>query len=291
MPCLLDGRGRGASAVAGPVPRGLLPVRWRLRRRPRLWQELLFVGVAYELYSLVRNSVPTGRADALARAADVLRLERLLHVNPELAVNKAVAGAPWLAQLADYYYATLHFSVTIGVLVWVYQRHPLQYRTLRRVLMVTTLLALLGFWLCPLAPPRLMPGAGYVDTIVRFHTWGSWGTSSVASHSNQLAAMPSLHVAWSLWSAYALVRLSPHRWVKVLAVLYPFCTLLVTVGTANHFVLDAVGGALVLMAGMVVQRVGTGMPAVDPAAQGARADPPAVTVRADEWAAGRAAAT
>jgi hypothetical protein len=70
--------------------------------------------------------------------------------------------------------------------------------------------------------------------------------------SNQYAAMPSLHTAWSLWCAVAIVRVARRRWVKILAVCYPICTVLVIMGTANHFILDAVGGLVSLTCGLLI---------------------------------------
>ena len=72
--------------------------------------------------------------------------------------------------------------------------------------------------------------------------------------SNQYAAMPSLHVAWSLWCACVLVPRLRHGWAKALAVLYPVVTLLAVVVTANHYFLDAVGGAVVLAVGFLIGR-------------------------------------
>src|SRR5204863_485542 len=83
---------------------------------------------------------------------------------------------------------------------------------------------------------------GYIDTVVVHGTWGSWGSSGVDSASNQFAAMPSLHIGWSVWCALAVIHLAPRLWVKVLGALYPCVTLLVIVATANHFVHDAVRG-------------------------------------------------
>jgi len=236
----------------------LLPARVRAPRRPRWWQELLFIGIAYSLYSLVRNAVPEHERPALRRAADVLHLESRLHFAIEHSVNAFVAGRDVLAYLCNYYYATLHFVVTIAVMVWLYRRHPLRYRQLRSVLMATTLVALAGFWLYALAPPRMLANRGFVDTIVTFHTWGSWGSNGVDSASNQFAAMPSLHIGWALWCAVVVVRLSSRSWLRVAAALYPLMTLFVIIGTANHFVLDAVGGVAVVAIGFGVQRLLSG---------------------------------
>jgi hypothetical protein len=233
-----------------------LPARVRAIRPPRWWQEVAFVGIVYFLYSLSRNSAPSHEVGAFHRAKSVLSIERALHINVEHSVNAFVAGHSWLAYISDYYYATLHFVVTIGVLVWLYVRHPLRYRSIRTVLIVTNLVALIGFWFISLAPPRMLPG--FVDTVVKFHTWGSVASGSIAKESNQFAAMPSLHIGWALWCAIAIVTLAKRRWVRILGAAYPACTLFVVIGTANHFVLDAVGGALALCLGVVVERLLSG---------------------------------
>jgi hypothetical protein len=234
----------------------LLPERARAIRPPKWWQEAAFILVVYELYSLVRNAVPEHEKGAYHRATSLLSLERTLHIDWELSLNHVVAAHAWLANVSDYYYATLHFVVTIGVLVWLYLRHPLRYRSIRSVLIATNLTALIGFWFVSLAPPRMLPG--FVDTLVKFHTWGSIASGSVAKESNQFAAMPSLHVGWALWCALAIVTLAQRRWVKVLGALYPVCTVFVVLGTANHFVLDAVGGVVTLGIGIAIERLLSG---------------------------------
>ena len=239
-------------------PRALLPERVRALRRPVWWQELIFVGLCYELYSLVRNAVPAHERMAFSRAAAVIRLEDRLHIGVEKTLNAFVASRDVLAYVCNYYYATLHFVVTISVMVWLYRRHPLRYRSLRTVLLATNVIALAGFWLYSLAPPRMLGTHGFVDTVVTFHTWGSWGSSGVDSASNQFAAMPSLHIGWALWSAIVVANLARRRWVRIAAILYPIATLFVIVGTANHFVLDAVGGAVVVTLGFAVERALSG---------------------------------
>lgn len=221
-----------------------------LAGRPRLWAEVLLIAVCYTAYSFVRNLVPTAETAALRRAGDILHAERLLGLDIEYAVNRLFVDAQWLGVTANYYYATLHFAVTIGVLVWLYVWHPSRYVTFRTLLFATTVTALLGFWLYPLAPPRMLPG--FVDTVVQFNTWGLYDSSPIATMSNQYAAMPSLHTAWSLWCALAIFTTVRHRWAKALAIIYPVLTIVVILGTANHFILDAVGGAAALAGGAAV---------------------------------------
>jgi hypothetical protein len=232
---------------------GLWPDRLLRYRRPLWWQELLLIGIGYYLYREARNLVPNQPTIAFRHGRGVQHLQDALHLNFERSINHFVASTEWLAQIANYYYATLHFVVTIAVMLWLFIARPLVYRGMRTALFATTLLGLAGFFLYPLAPPRLLPQYGYVDTLAKFHTWGSLADPGIAKHTNQFAAMPSLHIAWSLWCGLALVYCASHLWLRVLGVLYPICTLFVIVGTANHFVIDAVGGVVVVIGGFLVQ--------------------------------------
>ena len=232
---------------------GLLPNRMLRWRRPIWWQELAIIAFSYWLYSIGRNAVPEQVSIALRHGRSVQHLQDILHLNFELSVNHFVARNEWPAQMMDYYYATLHFIITIGVLVWLFVKRPHIYRGARTVLFATSLIGLLGFYLYPLAPPRLLPQYGYVDTLLKFHTWGSLADPKVAEHSNQFAAMPSLHIAWAMWCGITIFVCARRMWVRLLGLLYPVGTLMVIVGTANHFIIDAVGGAMVLALGYGVQ--------------------------------------
>jgi PAP2 superfamily len=234
----------------------------RRLRTPRWWEEVLFILLSYALYSTIRNAVPSHSVAAFHRANAILRLEHDLHIDPERSLNKLVASAPWLAYISSYWYAVMHFVVTIWVLVWVYIRHPLRYRPIRSVLYTTNILALAGFWFYALAPPRLLPG--FIDTVDKYPTiWLSWNTAGVSKLSNQLAAMPSLHIGWSTWCGLVLFHLAKHRTTRILAIAYPVVTLFVILGTANHFLLDAVGGLVVLGLSFLIQRLLFGRGAFD----------------------------
>ncbi|HEU5268824.1 MAG TPA: phosphatase PAP2 family protein [Jatrophihabitans sp.] len=263
----------GSAQTSAPTRRrrftGIFPS-WLLHHRPpRLWQEALLIALGYFLYGQVRNLVPSHRGLAMQHGRAVQHLQEDLHLNFELSVNRFVADHAWLAQLMDYYYATLHFIVTPVCLLWLFLAHSRIYRGARTVLLVTSLLALAGFWLYPLAPPRLLPQYGYIDTVLKFHTWGSLADPKVAQHSNQFAAMPSLHIGWALWCGAAIFFCARHIWIRLLGVLYPLCTLAVVVGTANHFFIDAVAGLAVFAAGIIAQFLMSGRGAFHEAA-----DPP-----------------
>lgn len=245
----------GATGVTGAGSRHSLLTRLRTPRRPRLWFEILLIGVSYWLYSLVRNAVPEQQAAALKHADSIWSFENHLGLAVEHGVNHAVNSVTWLIVGMNYYYATLHFIVTIGVLVWLYLYHPGRYGPARLVLFVTTWLALVGFWAYPLAPPRLMTGGTFIDTVKVHDTWGSMSQGSLAHVSNQYAAMPSMHIGWSLWCGITIATLAKPLWAKVLGVLYPLATLTVIVSTGNHFWMDAVGGAFCLAFGYTVAYV------------------------------------
>jgi hypothetical protein len=225
------------------------------RRRPAHWVlDAIVLVLLYEAYSLIQGLVPAHHLVAEANAGRLLDVEQRLHLDPELALNHFVASHGWLAQACNYWYASLHFSVSIGIAVWLLSRHRSQARQLMASLYAATALALVGFWLLPLAPPRLLVGGPFEDTVVHFHTWGGWGSSPVDAVANQYAALPSLHMAWSLWCAVVVTQCATSVLARRLIWLYPAGTLFVILGTGNHWLLDAVAGGLILGVGFAAAR-------------------------------------
>ncbi|WP_205856560.1 phosphatase PAP2 family protein [Phytoactinopolyspora endophytica] len=252
-------------APGGPLgPTGFRRVLAYVRtpRRPVLMAELLLIGVTYWVYSMIRNAVPDHQAGAVERGFELWRFQQQnLNIDIEMWINQTIHGVEWLVIAMNYFYATMHFVVTAAVLVWLYRCHPGRYRASRTVLAITTCLALFGYFLYPLAPPRLLPGTGFVDTIRVHETWGSVTSGDMQELSNQYAAMPSMHAGWSMWCGIIIVMFARRRWTQILGALYPLTTLVVIMATANHFVLDAVGGWLTLGAGFLLQWVLYGRPA------------------------------
>lgn len=213
----------------------------------RWWRELILVAVFYAVYDAIRGGLAGGVPQAERDAAEVLRWERWCHLDPEHTLNNVLQHVSVLAVPACYFYATLHFIVTPAVLIWTYRARPAAYRGARTVLAITTGSALIGFWRFPTAPPRLLTGGGFHDTLAAYSNWGWWGTDAsvpagAAAIANQFAAMPSLHLAWAAWCAATVFRLASRRWVRMLAVAYPILTALVVLGTGNHYLFDAVAG-------------------------------------------------
>ncbi|MDQ6909947.1 MAG: phosphatase PAP2 family protein [Actinomycetota bacterium] len=226
------------------------PLRW--------WRELLLAMIFYGIYSLVRNtqgSALVSRAVAEANAFRVITLERFFGIYQERWLQQLFVGDhPWMV-VWNFFYGTFHFVVTAAVLVFLFRRFPERYRVWRNALAVTTALALIGFAMYPLLPPRLLPsGYGFIDSLKVFGSPWSFDSGSMQVISNQYAAMPSLHFAWSLWSGLALLSVVRRPLAKALALLYPALTLMSIIITANHFLLDAMAGAAALVVGWVLGR-------------------------------------
>lgn len=223
--------------------------------RPRWWAEFAIIGALYGLYSLVRNSVGDVVARAYANGRDILALQDGWGLALERGLNDWVHRTEVVAGAVALHYATLHFLVTPAVLVWLFFRRPARYRVVSGILMVTTALALIGFYWLPTAPPRLLSDEGFVDVMSQTSTWGWWpesGTPGSDAISNQFAAMPSLHCAWATWCGLAVALLARRAWIRVAAAVYPFTTYFVVMGSGNHYLLDVVAGIAVLGAGAAV---------------------------------------
>ena len=230
---------------------------------PPLWIEAAAVVGAYLAYQLVQMAVAGTRRSAVFRAEWLWHAEQRLHLDPELALNHLVTAHHWLAVLSGLYYGSLHFLVTPLVLVWLRLRRPVLYAPLRNVLVLVSLVALLAYWLLPLAPPRLaIPGI--VDTLKVNDILSAGNPKGPASLANQYAAMPSLHIAWAVWVALAVVAAWPVARASRLVWLYPLVSTLVVLGTGNHFLMDAVAGAaLVAAAAWVVSRAQPFLPGTE----------------------------
>ncbi|MFE0131410.1 bifunctional glycosyltransferase 87/phosphatase PAP2 family protein [Streptomyces sp. NPDC059037] len=244
---------------AAPVPARwsrvpLMPFWRRVTTRPNLLLELLLIRVGYSAYQQARlaatgGTISGGRATAEQHGEQIYSIEQFLHIDIEHWVNHAVVKVSWLEEFFNFYYTSFHFGVPLTILGVLYVRRPADYRWARSALGFATVLALVGFWLYPLAPPRLMPDLGFIDTVhgVQDFTQPDYGT--LTALTNQYAAMPSLHFGWSLWCGLVIAILAPKWWMKALGLLHPLFTVSAIVATGNHWVLDAVGGATVVGAG------------------------------------------
>jgi hypothetical protein len=218
------------------------------RRLPRGWGDLLrqfgLFLVVYQGYQLVRGIADGRQAVAMANGLHVIHLERSLGAFFEPGFQQAFISHQWLIEVANWMYFNSHFVVTISFLAWLYLFRNENFNFVRNMFMVAMVLALMGYTLFPTAPPRMFPGAGFTDTIHVFTNMNQ--DSSFASVLvNPYAAVPSMHIAFSLLVAIPAMSLVRSVWARALWSGYPLVVFFVIVVTANHFWFDAAAGAAV----------------------------------------------
>ncbi|HEY2592858.1 MAG TPA: phosphatase PAP2 family protein [Chloroflexota bacterium] len=221
--------------------------------RTRWWVEALVIVWLCWVYDAITNFAPLRLPAALGHGEAVLAVEHRLGIDPELSLDRWLAGHHTLALVVSNYYDNAHFIVTLGLLGWLWVRRADLYRPLRNSLVGVNVIAFAIFWLYPVAPPRMLRSDGFSDVVSQTHAFGSWHTGALASAANQLAAMPSLHMAWAAWCAVVLWRLSRGVWVRGVALLYPCMTAFAVLATGNHYVLDVLAGLATLAAAMLIE--------------------------------------
>jgi hypothetical protein len=222
-------------------------------RRGRGWIEAVVLFVVYQSFEWLRTQTAGSPAAAQRNARQIVRAEQRLGIFHERAIQHWFLPHHFVIEVWDFYYGTIHFAVPVIALWLLWRRAPDRYRHHLNALAAATLLGLIGFWLYPLAPPRLLPAHyGFVDTAARIGGMGMFDSGSMRDTGNLFAAMPSLHLTWSTWCAIVLVPVLRPRWLKALAILYPAVTLASVVITGNHYLLDAVGGWIVLAGGWAI---------------------------------------
>lgn len=234
----LGGRGEDIPLVADPPA-----------RRPRWYVEVLVIVWLCWVYDLVANLAPLRQAAAVAHGRAILHLEAVLHLDPEGTLDRWLGAHHTLALWVATYYDNAHFVVTLAVVGWLWWRHPVHYRPLRTALILVNALGFIGFVAYPTAPPRLLPGRHIPDVVASTGAFGSWHSGSLAHHANELAAMPSLHIAWAAWSALAVwtvLRAEGRPRAAALAWVYPLTTTIAVLATGNHYLADVLAGGLTL---------------------------------------------
>jgi hypothetical protein len=208
--------------------------------------EASLVAGLYAVWQLVGNYAPNYVAGAGGHGLWIWHVEQALHLPSELSMERAILGHPLIVQAANVFYAVVHVPALGIFLLWLYFRHRDGYPFYRTVLAAVTFICFL-IHLIPVAPPRLLPGLGFVDTGLLYHqsVYGPAGTGV----SDQVSAMPSMHLAWACLIAVAVIQVSSSRW-RWLILLHPVVTMLVVVVTGNHFWLD--GLAALALLGLIV---------------------------------------
>jgi hypothetical protein len=226
---------------------GLAVARWVARRRGSaiadFFTQAALIAALYSLWQLIASYTDGRVVGAVNHGMAVWGLERDLHLPSEAWLQRGLLPHRLLVEAANVFYAGVHVPALGVLLVWLFVRHRPRFARYRDTLAVLTLLCLLAY-LYPVAPPRLLPRIGMVDTGQLYHqsVYGRPGTGI----ADQLSAMPSVHMAWALFIALTVIQVSRSRW-RLLILAHPAATLLVVVVTANHFWLDGAAAAGLLV--------------------------------------------
>jgi hypothetical protein len=229
----------------------------------------------YGLYTLLRWLVADrGPTLGLDNADRIIGWERSLRLYHEIGLQSAALSSLHLVRVANWYYVAGFLPVLVAAGILAAHRAPEVFHWWRGVFVVSLVTAVIGYTLYPLTPPRLLPESyGYIDTLLRYgpHYYGdATGASlfnaygSIPSTVNEYAAMPSMHVAWSVVAGALLAAVFRYAWWAIcLAVTHPILMAVAVVITANHFILDVVAGLIVLVASIplawVIRRAATGL--------------------------------
>jgi membrane-associated phospholipid phosphatase len=207
--------------------------------------QFLFFFLAYQGYQVVRGLTDSGVINAYVNANHVMDLERSIGSFFEPGLQQAlIQHTPWLVDFANFMYLNSHFVITTGFLAWLYLFRNEHFYFVRNMFLAAMGLALVGYTLFPTAPPRFFPSMGFTDTIAEF-TGVAQDSKTASLLLNQYAAVPSMHIAFSLMVAVPAATLSRRTISKAIWSVYPLLVLFVIIATGNHYWFDAVAGALV----------------------------------------------
>jgi hypothetical protein len=218
----------------------------------RAGRELFLLLVVFALWKLT-DSLATGRVSvALARGRLLWRIERDLRLGFEPTVQRWLLPHPVVVQFLNVYYAVAHLGGMALFLLWLYLRHREAYPRWRTLLVFYTTVCLIVEIACPVAPPRLLPGLGFVDTALRYQQ-SIYPHDMVHGFSDQFSTLPSLHIGWAVFIAYAVIKVSRSRW-RWLVVIHPVLTFVSVIGTANHFWIDGAAAEVLLLLCLLATR-------------------------------------
>lgn len=223
-----------------------LPHGWR-----DFWLQALIFWSFYVAYEGARALASGDRYLAIANALDVVRAQQALGLAWEHSIQEwAMNAPPFVMGVANWTYFNCHFVVSYGLMLFIYFRRNHAFYFIRNVVMATSFAALIGYLLLPTAPPRMLAGLGFVDTLKQ--TAVNHDSDIVAAFSNPYAAMPSLHTAYAVIIGAAGILVFAHPLLRLIWALYPLLVVFSIVTTANHWFFDAGAGALLALLSMVL---------------------------------------
>jgi PAP2 superfamily len=209
--------------------------------------EVLLIFPAYFAYHLVRGAVNGRVDDAFSNAYELIQLEEGLGIAWEVSLQEAILGHQLLVDLFNAIYIYGHIPMIGALALWIFFFRREVFAKYRNAFLLSGAIGLIFFVTLPMAPPRLVPDAGVVDT-VSLHS-EAYRVLQPPAFVNQFAAMPSLHFGWNLILGVAVWETTRVWWARGIALVMPLAMLAGILFTGNHYVLDAaVGGVIAVSA-------------------------------------------
>ena len=208
-------------------------------------REALVALVAYGGYSAVRGLWGGTLGEGRENAAAVIDLEERLGIHIEAHAQRFFVDNSLGMPFWNLFYVGSQVVVLPLTLFLVFRYRRDAYAFLRNMAILSWTAGVTWYALQPVAPPRLLDGP-YADT-VSDGSFVDLNSGFIQAFYNPVAAMPSLHVGMAPVVAWALWKLTPHMWSRVLGLVYPVLVVISIVVTGNHFVLDIAGGLLVVL--------------------------------------------
>jgi hypothetical protein len=228
----------------------LIRRRWARVTAVAAWETALICAI-YALWQLVGDMARTRVTGGISHGFAVWHFERAIHMPNEVTLQHVFLPHHAMIQVSNLYYASAHLNSMWIFLVWLWLRHRDNYTHWRNVVVFSTGFCLL-LQMIPVAPPRFLNGIGIVDTPLRYgqSVYGAFGQTV----AQQLSAMPSVHVAWAVLLAWAVITVSPSPW-RYLILVHTTMTVFVVTVTGNHYWLDGVAAAALVVLAFYVERV------------------------------------
>ncbi len=224
----------------------------------RLVLEAAIMVAAYMAYEAVRRLVAPNSHDAFGHAFNIIRLEQRLGIFHEPSLQRMVVGHDWLVTLFNWVYVWGYLPVICLAALYLYARHRDFYTRYRNAFLLSGAVGLVIFATLPVAPPRMFPEFGFVDTVrLNSAVYQSLEGSDLV---NEFAAVPSFHFGWILLVSMALIQVHRNVYARTAAAVLPLLMLAAIVFTANHYIVDALAGGIVVLLALgvvcVAERLG-----------------------------------
>jgi hypothetical protein len=223
--------------------------------------EIALLASALPLYYLVRGITHTNLDDAVGRGVDIVEFEKSLGIFWEVELQSWVLSYGWVVKFLNWFYLFGHLPVIGTLAVWMYFWHRPQYLIMRNAFLLSGAIALVFYVTMPTAPPRLLDDHGvfygFVDTVVDQYQESRPLTPSW--FVNEYAAFPSMHIGWNMLVGIAVWMASRNPFVRAFAVVMPLMMFTDIVLTANHYFVDAIAGAVVMLVGLGIALAGRWM--------------------------------